>query len=224
MPILAGFHVEGNDHLVLHALVAKVLLLPEDEIQVDFVEAPGRGWQFVLKFIPNALKRFYAQCAQFAVIGVDNDGNVDLDKSGLSEDSQHPRHENHSNATVAGCRYCMVAQAVAQIRPQLNWVTRKPGNTWPILIAVPVEMIETWLLILRGDAGIQRRPRSIQKQRLYGKPVATGADVRAVAIPLVRSMTPADIIRLNAASASFRNFHDQISAAKPTICGSADCW
>jgi hypothetical protein len=29
MPILAGFHVEGNDHLILHAFVAKVLLLPE---------------------------------------------------------------------------------------------------------------------------------------------------------------------------------------------------
>jgi hypothetical protein len=32
MPILAGFHVEGNDHLILHAFVAKVLLLPEEEI------------------------------------------------------------------------------------------------------------------------------------------------------------------------------------------------
>ena len=42
MPILAGFHVEGNDHLILRALVAKVLLLPEDEIQVDFIDASGR--------------------------------------------------------------------------------------------------------------------------------------------------------------------------------------
>ena len=33
MPILAGFHVEGNDHLILHALVAKVLSIPEAHIR-----------------------------------------------------------------------------------------------------------------------------------------------------------------------------------------------
>jgi len=224
MPVLAGFHVEGNDHLILHALVSKVLLMPENEIQVDFVDAPGRGWQFVLEFIPRALKRFYAQCAQFAVIGVDNDGNVDLDRAGLTEDPRHPRHGNHVGSADGDCRYCMIAEAVARIRPQLNWIAKKPGATWPILIAVPVEMIETWLLIVQGDPGVQRKPRSIQKQRLYGKPAATRADIESVALPLVRCMTPADLAGLALASASFRDFHDQIAAAQPIICGNADCW
>ena len=62
---------------------------------LDFVDAPGRGWKFVLEFIPNALKRFYGQCAQFAVIGIDNDGNVDLDQAAVNEDPHHPRHDNH---------------------------------------------------------------------------------------------------------------------------------
>ncbi|MFL6389581.1 MAG: hypothetical protein ACJ71U_19040 [Terriglobales bacterium] len=224
MPILAGFHVEGNDHIILHALVAKVLLLPEDEIKVDFIDASGRGWQFVLELIPKALKRFYAQCAQLAVIGVDNDGNVDLDIAGISEDPRHPRHDNHPGTVVAICRYCMIAHAISQTRPQLNWIQKKPGTAWPILIAVPVEMIETWLLILKGVPGIQRERRSIQKQMLYGKPAATKADVERVALPLVRSMTPEIIDGLIQESASFRNFHDQIIAAQAVICGDAECW
>src|SRR5260370_8130285 len=98
MPVLAGFHVEGNDHLILHALVSKVLLMPENEIQVDFVDAPGRGWQFVLEFIPRALKRFYAQCAQFDVIGVDNDGNFDLHRPALTYHPPPPPPRNHPSS------------------------------------------------------------------------------------------------------------------------------
>lgn len=224
MPIRAGFHVEGNDYLILHALVAKMLVLPEDEIEINFIDAPGRGWQFVLEFIPNALKRFYGQCAQFAVIGVDNDGNVDLDQTGTNEDPRHPRHSNHPGAISVTCRYCMIAQVVARIRPQLNWIQKKPGATWPVLVAVPVEMIETWLLTMKGMHGMQRKPRNMQKQRLYGKPVATRADVLSIAIPLVRSMTSADITSLAQSSSSFRDFHDQIVAVQHTIRGIADCW
>jgi hypothetical protein len=224
MPILAGFHVEGNDHLILHALVAKMLALPEAEILPDFIDAPGRGWKFILEFIPNALKRFYQQCAQFAVIGVDNDGNVDLDQVAGNEDPQHPRHDNHPGETVAVCRHCMVVHVVARVRPQLNWIQNKPSATWPILIAVPVEMIETWLLTLQGRQGVHRRPRRVLKQLLYGKPVATRDDVTSVALPLVRAMTAADLANLTQASASFRNFHDQIVEAQAVILGNADCW
>jgi hypothetical protein len=224
MPILAGFHVEGNDHLILHAFVAKVLLLPEDEILVDFVDAPGRGWQFILEFIPNALKRFYGKCAQFAVVGVDNDGNVDLDQVAGNEDPRHPRHENHPGAAPAACRYCVVAQTIAGVRPQLSWIQQKPGATWPILISVPVEMIETWLLIVQGVPNVQRRPRSIQKQLLYGKPVATKADVTNVALPLVRAMTADDVDALTRTSSSFRDFREQIAAAQAIICENPPCW
>src|SRR5260370_35134633 len=120
MPVLAGFHVEGNDHLILHALVSKVLLMPENEIQVDFVDAPGRGWQFVLEFIPRALKRFYALCAQFAVIGADIDGNVDLVRPGLTEEPRHPRHGNHVCSAAGDSPPSMLAAAVASILARLN--------------------------------------------------------------------------------------------------------
>lgn len=224
MPILAGFHVEGNDHLILQAFVAKVLQLPEGEIAADFIDAPGRGWEFVLEFIPNALRRFYAQCAQFAVVGVDNDGNVDLDQAPGNEDPNHPRHSNHLEATIPACRRCTIAQVVAGVRPHLNWIEKKPGATWPILISVPVEVIETWLLILRGEPNIQRRPRSVQKQRLYGRPAATKDDVMSIALPLVRSMTVEGVATLVQTSPSFRDFHDQLAAARSVICGTAECW
>jgi len=224
MPILGGFHAEGNDYLILHAIVAKLLVVEEAEIEVDFIDSPGRGWQFVLDFIPNALKRFYARCAQFAVVGIDNDGNVDLDRRGGTEDPSHPRHSNHIGNIVAECRFCTMLQKVAEVRPSLNWIQQKPGATWPILIAVPVEMIETWLLLLQGYQGAQRRPRNVQKQQLYGKPVATRTDVTNVALPLVRSMTPETIAALTHASPSFRDFYDQIIAAQVKILGGTDCW
>lgn len=225
MPFLVGFHVEGNDYLILRALAAKLLAISEDDIVPVDLDTSGRGWDFVLSFIPNALKRFYAQCAQFAIVGVDNDGDVDLDRAGANEDPNHPRHDNHHGAVLAGCRYCQIMQAIAQVRPQLNWIPKKPGSTWPILVAVPVEMIETWLLILRdGNPSFQRRPRSVQKQLLYGRPVATKSEVLRVALPLVHNMTAADAAGLARVSPSFQDFSGQIFAASALICSTSDCW
>jgi hypothetical protein len=224
MPMLVGIHAEGKDHLVLHALMTKLLLLPEDEMQIDFIEAPGRGWQFVLEFIPKALKRFYGRCAQIAVVAMDNDGDLDLDQAGLSEDPKHPRHANHVEAAHPECRYCMVVDVVSRIRSELNWIPKKPGRTWPILVAVPVEMIETWLLILKGDPDVERRRRSIQKQRLYGKPVTTTSERMSVVLPLIHLMQQPDIDNLRQRSASFRDFHDQVVAAQQIILTAPDCW
>jgi hypothetical protein len=225
MPFLAGFHVEGNDYLILRALAAKLLDVAEDDIVPVDIDTSGRGWDFVLAVIPNALKRFYAQCAQFVIVGVDNDGNVDLDLTGNNEDPNHPRHDNHKGTVLVTCRHCKIMQAIAQVRPQLNWIPKKPGATWPILVAVPVEMIETWLLILRdANPGFQRKPRSAQKQLLYGRPVATKSDVLTVALPLVHGMTATAISHLASVSPSFQDFSNQIIAAKAVICDATDCW
>jgi hypothetical protein len=45
----------------------------------------------------------------------------------------------------------------------------------------------------------------VQKQLLYGKPVATGADVTNVALPLVRSMTADDVVTSRATESSRSN-------------------
>jgi len=131
MPLRVGFHVEGWDHLILRAYLAKLLELPEDDIDPDWIDAPGRGWEFVLQVIPSALKRFYGKCAQFAVVGVDNDGNVDLDAQGIGEDPKHARHDLHVGSINAECRWCQIDQIVRRVRPELNWLPEKPGTHCP---------------------------------------------------------------------------------------------
>lgn len=82
MAILVGFHVEGWDHLVLRSFVAVLLGVPGEEINPDWIDVPGRGWDFVLKNVGPAIQRFYYRCAELAVIGIDNDGNEDLTHTG----------------------------------------------------------------------------------------------------------------------------------------------
>lgn len=150
-------------------------------------------------------------------------GNGALYLHGVMAASFEPMEERVRGVNTA-CRHCSLEQAVARVRPQLTWIPSKPGATWPILIAVPVEVIETWLLILRGEPNAQRRPRSVQKQRLYGKPAATKDDVLNIGIPLVRGMSAGDLAYLTATSASFSDFRNQIAAAQLTILDNADCW
>src|SRR5687767_3529009 len=101
MAILTGFHVEGWDHLIFHSFLARILAIPEVEIEADWIDLPGRGWQAILETLPVALHRFYSQCAQLAIIGIDNDGNVDIQATGQPEDPLRPRHWNHAPGYAA---------------------------------------------------------------------------------------------------------------------------
>jgi hypothetical protein len=148
MGMLVGFHVEGWDHLILGAYLAKLAGIAEDEIEADCVESDGRGWQFVLDMLPKALHRFYAKCSRLAVIGVDNDGNLDIMSGDLPEDPRHPRHWIHAARKTENldCRRCRLLRRVEETRPLLHWIAGKSGQDWPVVIAVSVEMIEAWLL------------------------------------------------------------------------------
>lgn len=232
MAVLVGFHTEGWDHLILRAFLARLLQWSEEDIAPDWIDARGCGWDFVLTMVPRALKRFYGQCAQFAVVGMDNDGNLDLDQSGVPEDPARPRHWRHPGETNRRCRYCQVAETVERTRPDLNYVRCKPGAVWPILICVPVEAIEAWLLAARAlltgrpdDLRAENRPHGVRlKQQLYGIPVATREVVENVALPLVRAMTDAHLASLKEYSHSFSDFAEQVDLHLETITGARDCW
>src|SRR5438552_896914 len=112
MAILVGFHVEGWDHLIFHVLLSKLLDIPEADIQPDWIDVPGRGWAFVIDTLPKALKRFYGQCAQAVVVGIDNDGNRDLTTLGESEDPARPRHWLHAPNANPSCRWCILNQII----------------------------------------------------------------------------------------------------------------
>jgi hypothetical protein len=232
MAMLVGFHTEGWDHLILRALLAKMLGVEESEITPDWIDAPGRGWQFILRMVPKALRRFYGQCAQFAVVGVDNDGSIPLDQDGLREDPAHPRHWRHENAVNARCRFCQLQDLLQRTRKELSYVPRKPGYAWPVLIAVPVEAMEAWLIAARGlvqgrrhELRAENQPRGrLLKEQLYGRPAATREDVESIALPLIREMTNEHIDRLREYSTSFAMFAEQIREARDVILGHRDCW
>ena len=233
MAILVGFHTEGWDHLILRAYLAKLLDISETDIEPDWIEAQGRGWKFVLEMLPKALKRFYGKCAQAAVIGIDNDGNVDLDLqgAGAGEDPGHPRHWLHPDVELGECRWCQLAGLANNVRPELTWLPKKSGRQWPIIIALPVEMIEAWLIICRAlvyqrpnEVRAEMRRRDVLKREFYGKPAATRRDVENVALPIVRSLTAEHLRSLEQHSRSFAQFARQVQQECERILGHRDCW
>jgi hypothetical protein len=178
----------------------------------------------------DAIQRFYSQCAQFAVIGIDNDGDEDLTHTGAQEDQDRPRHWNHTSSH-SSCRFCQIEEKVERARAALTALPRKPPQTWPVLLAVPVETIEAWVLELqaitnptRGLARAENRRRSMFKTLLYGKPVAPRQDVERVALPLIRSASPPQLAELRRRSRSFDLFASQVEQSRVTILDHHDCW
>jgi len=231
--MLVGFLVEGWDYLILQAYLARLLDRSEGDFEPDAVGGAGSNWQFVLESVPDALRRFYGRCAQFVVIGVDNDGSENA-RAAKPQDDGHPRHWLHpapAAEVAAICRWCRLAELVAAIRPDLTWLPKKPGANWPVLIAVPVEAIEAWLLVTQaivdpghGSLYAENEDRRHFKQRLYGRPATTRRDVEEIALPMIRGMSTGDLIQLSNTSQSFRLFSDQVTAYRAQIIGKTDCW
>ena len=218
--MLIGFHAEGHDHLILRALLARLLEIPEGSIVPDQIDLPSRDWQQILATTPQALRRFYGRGARAAVIAVDNDGGLDVAATGAPEDPRHPRHWNHVGA-IDLCRQCGLDKIKVSVANSLNWNTAVK-SPWPIVVAVPVEAIESWLLILaaavnpgKGSLHAEREARGSQKMRLYARPAATLVDVENVALPLIRSSTAAQFSALSTHSKSFKLFENQVLASAP---------
>ena len=114
---------------------------------------------------------------------------------------------------------------------KLNWLPEKPGTLWPIVITVPVEMIESWLLATQavvqpvsGSLHAESEHRRDQKLRFYGRPEPTRQDVETVALPLIRALQPNHVALLRVHSRSFAQFADQLDHNRERILGSCDCW
>ena len=232
VPIRVGLLTEGYDHLILCAYLAKLFDLPEGELEPDVIDGTGHGWHFVEKTIDRALRRFYGQCAQLAVVSVDNDGGLDLRSVGGDEDPRHPRHWLHANqGPRPGCRWCSLHAGIEKTRPALNWLPGKPGDRWPIVIAVPVESIEAWLLTTRaillpgsGPLYVEQEGRGPLKRRMYGRPGARREDVDQMALPLIRQLTGDQIQVLKDHSRSFSDFATQVSQHAEEILTAPPCW
>lgn len=232
MSIRVGLLTEGHDHFVIRSYLAKLLMIPEDKIEPDVIDGTGHGWEYVARTIDSALRRFYGRCDHFAVLEMDNDGNLDLRATGASEDPQHPRHSNHASITCPPtCRWGLLSAGADVVRPALNWIPTKPGDRWPIVIAVPVESLEAWLLITqaivhpgRGSLHAEQEARSNFKMRLYGRPAATIESVQNLAVPLIRALDEVGLETLRKYSRSFDNFAAQVGACAEEILTVPSCW
>jgi hypothetical protein len=231
VPIRIGLLTEGHDHLILCAYLAKLLRLAEEELEPDVLDGTGHGWHFVEKTIDRALRRFYGRCAHLAVLSMDNDGGLDLRSVGGDEDPKHPRHWLHAEQTPReGCRWCFLHAAAEKTRAALNWLPTKPGGRWPIVIAVPVESIEAWLLTTRGilEPGsgslfVEQEGRGPLKWRMYGRPGSRRDDVEQIALPLVRRLADDQIQILKDHSRSFSDFAAQVSRHAEEVLTAPPC-
>lgn len=220
--MLVGFLAEGWDHLILRAYVARLWQVDEETIEPDVVGEAGHNWQSVIRTTPTALRRFYALNAVMAVIGIDNDGTVDLLNAGLDQDPHHPRHWLHPDVPrFENCRSCRLRSVIETVVPSLTWMPGRRAE-WPIVVAVPVECIEAWLpasqAIRQTGAGSmhsERLARHGQKFRLYGKPAASRQDLERIALPFIRQLTADDLVVLRQYSRSFSQFADQCGDQPP---------
>ena len=232
MPIRVGLLTEGHDHRILIVFLAKLLGIAEPDLVADLIDDPGRGWQFVEKNVDRALRRFYGRCARLAILAMDNDGNLDLQATGGQEDPRHPRHWHHSSGESSEeCRWCRLAKLVERTRIHLNWIDNKPGDRWPIMIAVPVESIEAWLLIIQailqpgtGSLVAESENRGTFKIRLYGRPAATLEAVETLALPMIRRLSPEQVQTLRSYSRSFDDFAAQVERFRAEIETAPECW
>jgi hypothetical protein len=227
--MLVGFHVEGYDYLIFRAFIAQLCNYPEEQIEPDWIDKPGRGWQFVLEHLPKALHRFYYKSAYAVIIGMDNDGNLDLmnDIDNRKEDPEHPRHWLHpENSIQERCRWCELQSRIERERPRLNWSSNISGRDWPIIIAVPTEMIESWLLIAqaildhgKGSFHAEKESRHSQKWRFYSKPEPGLKDVENKALPLIRSLSLQHLLSLGEYSNSFSLFAKRVDEFRSAVFG-----
>jgi hypothetical protein len=213
--MLVGFHVEGNDHLIFRCLLARLLGCEERDIEPDCVDAPDHGLDRTLRLIPAALMRFHAKSARLALIAVDNDG-------ARGNDARHPRHWTHAGTTHGACRLCRLHEIVAATRRKLTW--DPAAERWPVVVAVPVEAVESWLLACRGlleGRGDELRAedwlRVVLKQRFYERPAALREDVEGKALPLLRALDAEQFAALARYSHSYALFAEQVQRERDAI-------
>jgi hypothetical protein len=217
-----GYHCEGGDRPILHCLVCRLLNVPEDRVEsCAFAQRP-QGYDKVVRDAPLALRVLYLQhWALAAVVAVDNDGHEDLRHTGQQQDPTHPRHWVHPRKPERhppDCRFCRLhclARGTINALPETRGFVAP--EAWPVVICVPTEELESWLLIARGltdpkhqallDA--ENRPAGVQmKVDFYGSKRALLSRVKSRALPLLRDL--ADVTQIGRHSRSFRLFARQV--------------
>jgi len=197
--ITVAFATENDDFdtEVYRALLQK--MLGEEVIRWKTNIRFG-GWKSVLHLAELYLDRAAAHGVRHALLAIDNDGGA----------KRRPEHEishnisEHAADADDGCAYCLLASAVPPL-----WVEQ--GGRY--CLVVPVQVLETWLLVLRGGAfdgppeGFYYRP--FLKASFFGKPLPPVERRTLMALEQVEKPGALSMLRERP---SFRLFEDQLNA------------
>ncbi|WP_225409046.1 hypothetical protein [Stigmatella hybrida] len=195
-----AFCVEDDtDEDVFRVLLSRVFqseVVPS-ETQYRF---PRGGWTSALRLAPIIAKAAHHEGLDGALFAIDNDG-------------AGPTHLASHGEVLKGCRFCEL-RAAARIHEPLSW-PRPELPALKYLFAVPVQALETWLLLARGHdfkgkgetLGSDPSGRVQLKQLLYGVERPDRATMRQAALPLAESV---NVEALASQSPSFAAFLSQL--------------
>lgn len=133
----------------------------------------------------------------------------------LDNDGVEPLHEGHEPPTNTSCRHCLLLKAA-----QADGVRTWPRPALPrlgIVFGVPVQTIETWLLLASRhpfaghphSIGRRSAERRLLKRWLYGMERPTLEVMQKVTADVTANM---NLEALASASRSFAHFSDQVRA------------
>ncbi len=189
-----------TDADVMRVLVQRIAGRPVVDPQ-DF-RLRLRGYDMALKLAPTFAWHAYHSGMDGALFAIDNDGA--------------PHHEpSHLHMMEKRCRVCALQQA-ARTNEVLG-LPRHGLGPLRFLYAVPVEAIESWLLLAKPDARVDElsrlggtpSQRRELKHRLYGTAAPDQLLMREVSLPLAEEL---DLAVLEHRSPSFRHFAAQVRA------------
>lgn len=199
---------DRTDDEILRAMTERILGEPVEALPTNLVLRRSGGWQEALRIAPMIAKAVFRTEAHGAVFVIDNDGD--------------PPHEPaHEQAPLDDCRLCALRGSAA-VHEVSAW-SRPALPPLQFVFAVPVQLLETWLLL-----GARRFPHNQQptrfgttpqerrqlKRELYGDDRATRERRLSIAVPIAQQLNVAEVC---AESASLADFARQLREAREVV-------
>jgi hypothetical protein len=190
---------DALDAEVYLQLLARLLHVEVQRWNTDITFQSG-GLRRVHNLTPIFLEMAEKQGVTRALIAIDNDGGS----------QRCPEHEPTHVAAWHGageedCRVCWLGQRVPEA-----W--KAAQSTHRVCIVVPVQTLETWLLVLKGHDFEGKRPeqtydRPSLKKKFYGHPLPPSRRRTELALEQLRRPDALDILRERP---SFQHFEQQL--------------
>jgi hypothetical protein len=205
---LAFCSEDRSDDEILRALAQRILGEAVEALPTNLVMRRSGGWQEALRLAPAIARAVFRTEAHGAVFVIDNDGA--------------PSHEpSHGQAPTGGCRLCALRESAA-VHEVSNW-PRPLLSPLQFVFAVPVQVLETWLLLGAGRFpqnksadlyGASPTERRQLKLTLYGDERADRARRLATSLPIVQQL---DVVATSTLSRSLADFAQQLQNAREAI-------